>query len=95
MTKARESRPVGDQAAKTFSGGNAPSLSAEANKATAIALVAGVHVVVVETAEGRYRRRVYFNLPSAQRAADRAVMAGHSSHVILCQLMPVSGGESL
>ncbi|MEW1982605.1 hypothetical protein [Pseudarthrobacter oxydans] len=54
----------------------------------------GVHVVVVETAAGKYRRRVYFNLPGAQRAADRAIMSGHSAHVILCQLMPVSGGAA-
>ncbi|WAJ32217.1 hypothetical protein OUO20_13720 [Arthrobacter sp. FX8] len=54
-----------------------------------------MHVVVVETTQDRHRRRVYFNLPSAQRAADRAIMAGHPAHVILCQLMPVSGGESL
>jgi hypothetical protein len=61
----------------------------------AAALVTGVHVVVVETTAGRYRRRVYFNLPGAQRAADRAIMAGHSAHVILCRLMPVSGGAPL
>lgn len=91
MTGARESRPVGDQAAQTISGGYSPSISAGEDK-TAAALVTGVHVVVVETAAGRYRRRVYFNLPSAQRAADRAVMAGHSAHIILCQLMPVTGG---
>jgi hypothetical protein len=47
----------------------------------------------VESAAGKYRRRVYFNLPSAQRAADRAIMAGHSAHIILCQLMPVGGAS--
>ncbi|BCW76267.1 hypothetical protein [Arthrobacter sp. NicSoilB11] len=67
----------------------------QADNITATALVTGVHVVVVETPAGKYRRRVYFNLPSAQTAADRAAMAGHPAHVILCQLMPVSGGESL
>jgi hypothetical protein len=88
MTQTRESRPA-DQAAKAFSDKNVHSISADADKATATALVTGVHVVVVETTAGKYRRRVYFNLPSAQRAADRALMAGHSAHIILCQLMPV------
>ncbi|XAS63113.1 hypothetical protein VUN84_12445 [Micrococcaceae bacterium Sec5.8] len=49
---------------------------------------------MVETAAGHHRRRVYLALDSAQRAADRAIMAGHSAHVILCQLTPVSGGAS-
>lgn len=92
MTQARESRPVGDQAAQTISGGYSPSVSAGDGKISPAALVTGVHVVVVETAVGKYRRRVYFNLSSAQRAADRAIMAGHAADVILCKLMPVSGG---
>lgn len=93
MTQTRESRPAGNQAAEMFSGGNTPSLSAGLDR-TAAALVTGVHVVVVETTAGRYRRRVYFNLPGAQRAADRAAMAGHPAAVILCQLMPVTGGAA-
>lgn len=60
--------------------------------ATAAGLVNGVHVVVVETPKGTYRRRVYFNLPGAQQAADRAVMAGHPAHIVLCQLLPVTEG---
>lgn len=59
----------------------------------AIGLVAGVHVVVVDTSQGKYRRRAYFNLPNAQRAADRATMAGHSARIVLCQLVPVSGDD--
>jgi hypothetical protein len=93
MRQTRESRPADNQAAKTFSGGTNTSISAEADRTTASVLVTGVHVVVVETPAGKYRRRVYFNLPGAQRAADRAIMAGHSAHVILCQLIPVTGGE--
>lgn len=92
MMQTRENPLAGNQGAKTFSGGNSPSLAPEGGRTTATALVTGVHVVVVETAAGRYRRRVYFNLPGAQRAADRAIMAGHPAHVILCQLIPVSGG---
>lgn len=63
---------------------------------TAAALVTGVHVVIVETAAGKYRRRCYFNLPGAQKAADKAAMSGLSARVVLCQLIPVpSGGDAL
>jgi hypothetical protein len=93
MSPARESRPAGNQAAEMFSGGNAISLPATTDRTTAAALVTGVHVVVVETSGGKHRRRVYLTLNSAQLAADRAVMAGHSAHIILCQLTPVAGGE--
>jgi hypothetical protein len=95
MTQKRENPLAGNQGARTFSRGNTPSLTPKADETTATALVAGVHVVVVETVHGRHRRRVYFNLPSAQRAADRAIMAGHPANVILCQLMPVTGGADL
>lgn len=60
------------------------------------ALVTGVHVVIVETAAGKYRRRCFFSLAGAQKAADKAVMSGHSAQVVLCQLIPVpSGGDAL
>lgn len=58
-------------------------------------LLAGVYVAVIETrgehTPARYRRRVYFNLPSAQRAIDRATMAGLEASIVLCQLTPVEG----
>ncbi|MET3949691.1 hypothetical protein [Arthrobacter sp. UYEF36] len=60
----------------------------------AAAMLTGVHVVVVETPEGKYRRRVYFNLPGAQKAADRAIMAGHHAFVVLCQLVPVRPSDA-
>jgi hypothetical protein len=93
MRRARESRPAGNQAAENILRGTGSSISAEADK-IATALVTGVHVVVVETPAGKYRRRVYLSLDSAQRAADRAIMSGHPAHVVLCQLMPVTGGAS-
>lgn len=71
------------------------SISATIDQATANALVTGVHVVVVETAEGRYRRRVYMSLDSARKAADRANMSGHRSRLVLCQLIPASAGDAL
>ena len=61
---------------------------------SAAAVLTGVHVVVVDTPQGKHRRRVYFNLPGAQKAADRAIAAGHPAHVVLCQLVPVDGDAS-
>lgn len=62
----------------------------------AAALVDHVHVVVtsIETDDGtnRHRRHVYWNLPAANRAVDRASMAGKSAEMVLCRLVPVKGG---
>ena len=55
-------------------------------------LIEGIHVVVVEIEKPdniHYRRRTYFNLPSAQRAVDRATHRGQSASIILCKLTPV------
>lgn len=65
------------------------------------ALVAGCYVAVVQVrgkaVPPRYRRRVYWNLPSAQRAVDRAAMEGLDASVVLVQLVPttVAGGAHL
>lgn len=48
-------------------------------------------VAVVSTAGGRYTRRAYFNLPSAQRAVERAEARGAEARIVLCQLVPVGG----
>lgn len=60
-------------------------------------LVSGIYVAVVQIrgdhAPKRFRKRVYFNLPSAQRAIDRATMDGLEASIILCQLTPVSGAN--
>lgn len=93
MIQARENPLAGNQGAENISGGDTHSLAAALDKTTAAAQLTGVHVVVVEPQQGKYRRRVYFNLPGAQKAADRAIMAGHPAHVILCQLVPVAGGD--
>ena len=49
----------------------------------------GTFVVVVDLGGDRMKRRVYLNLPSAQRAADRAVERGHTARVVLCELAPL------
>ena len=50
----------------------------------------GAFVVVVTTAGGRYRRRVYLNLAAGEHAARRARQAGHDAHIMLCRLDPVA-----
>ena len=93
MTQAQEKAPGGES--KGLVNLADSSVPAADDKALAVYLLTGVHVVVVSTGHGKHRRRVYFNLPSAQRAADRAIMAGHPAQLILCQLVPVQGGEAL
>ncbi|MGP5608643.1 hypothetical protein [Arthrobacter rhombi] len=78
-----------------------PDTSSIADKSTSAvdhhALITGVYVAVVQVrgdhVPPRYRRRVMFNLPSAQRAVDRATMDGLDASVVLCQLAPVGGGD--
>jgi hypothetical protein len=90
----KEKRPLAGNQGAEISTSDFPSISESSDVNTATVLVTGVHVVVVTTSEGKYRRRTYFNLPSAQRAVDRATMAGHVANIILCQLIPVEGGEA-
>lgn len=61
------------------------------------ALIEGVHVVVVEVEKPdslHYKRRTYFNLPSAQRAVDRATERGQSAELILCKLVPAGEADA-
>ncbi|MGO2327632.1 hypothetical protein ACTXM3_18270 [Glutamicibacter arilaitensis] len=58
------------------------------------ALIDNIHVIIVEIDKPdsvHYRKRSYFNLPSAQRAVDRATERGQSAQLILCKLIPVGG----
>lgn len=58
-------------------------------------LVAGVFVLVVivpDDPEPRHRRRTFFSLKAAERAAARAVTRGHRAEVILCRLVPETYG---
>lgn len=57
--------------------------------------VDGAFVVLVRTSQGRYRRRVWLTLAPAERAAQKAIDAGHSATVILSELKPlyrITGG---
>lgn len=57
----------------------------------------GAFVVVVKVAGGKYRRRTFLTVASAQRAADNARALGHTATIYLSELRPlwrVVGGEA-
>lgn len=53
------------------------------------AAVAG-YAVLVETGEGRYRRRLFLTLASAERAVNRARERGRYAHLVLVTLTPTA-----
>lgn len=51
--------------------------------------VNGVFVIVVETTAGRHRSRCFLTAAAAEKAARRAVQAGHPAEVFLAELRPL------
>lgn len=49
----------------------------------------GAFAVVVRTAHGRYRRRVWLTLAPAERAVEKAIEAGHNAEIMIVELRPV------
>lgn len=47
------------------------------------------YVILVETAEGRQRRRLFYSLHSATRAVRRAQAKGLVARMVLCEVTPV------
>lgn len=81
-----ERRPQDAGAASTKSfGGDESSLPRPVDMLNGVFVVLVAHKVAGEL---RYRRRVFFNLPAAQRAQDRAVERGQAASVTLCRLTP-------
>lgn len=52
--------------------------------------IRGTFVVVVDTGNGRHRRRCYLTINAAQAAADRARDRGQAAAVVLSKLHPVA-----
>lgn len=96
MTTQKKMAPAANQDHSTNSISDS-SIADAPSGIDATAYVSGVYVAVVQIrgdhVPPRYRRRVVFNLPSAQRAVDRAHMEGLDASVVLCQLLPVGGGQ--
>ncbi|MGW9803847.1 hypothetical protein ACUW6W_001947 [Micrococcus sp. 093350064-1] len=86
MTDMKKGRPATDGAAPTTKLATPILLDPET-------MLEGVLVLVVahaEAGETRYRRRVFYTVAAAQRAADRAVERGHAASITLCRLAPVT-----
>ena len=49
----------------------------------------GAFVVVVKVTGGKYRRRTFLTVASAQRAADNARALGHAATIYLSELRPL------
>ncbi len=90
--KNDEGRPgQGDQSSSSYTNNSHDTTIQNAGHGGAQQQVRGTFVVVVESPVGRYRRRCYLSLASAERAADKAEAAGHLVEVLLCRLEPVVG----
>jgi hypothetical protein len=68
---------------------NTPSVPRPGGQVDPSSRLTGVYVLVLTIDEDHTRRRCYFNLPSAQRAADKAEQTGHAADIVLCALDPV------
>lgn len=90
MIQAKENRPGANGADSKNNLGDSPILAPEH-----AGLVHGVYVAVIQIRNTdtapRYRRRVFLNLPAANRAISRARMDGLDASIVLCQLTPVEG----
>lgn len=70
------------------------AVSAEHQLSELRARAAG-YAVLVENPSGKYRRRLFLTLASAQRAKDRATARGQYAAILLVRIVPVVGGEFL
>lgn len=89
---AHESRPGGGSEAAesvvaTHSQATAPAPLAHLTRADAARRLTDCYAVIV--AGKAVRKHLYFNLPAAQRAAERATARGAEAHLILVRLVPV------
>ncbi|MBB5785983.1 hypothetical protein [Jiangella mangrovi] len=55
-------------------------------------IVDGAYVVVCRSLDDRFKRRVYLNLPAAEKAAQRASERGVDVAIVLARLVPVRTG---
>lgn len=89
MTQDMKMTPAGNQSHSQNIQDDTSSLPAHAG------LVHGVFVAVIQIRgsdiEPRYRKRVYVNLPAANKAIARARMNDLDASIVLCELTPVNG----
>lgn len=93
MTPEKRSRPADNGTAKDHQGaGSTPIVAADTDDLT---YQGRALAVLVEDKNGKYRRRLYLSLRSAERAVQRAQARGRDARAILVRLEPVEGGEEL
>jgi hypothetical protein len=68
---------------------SAPSLIPTDSLDDIAAHVDGTFVVLVRVTGGKYRRRCFLTVASAERAARRAQAAGHNATIYLAELKPL------
>jgi len=96
VSQANEIRPGdGTEAEKDQQATRSDSSVAHLPQAADAAMIARAEAIVVLVADrrGRYRRRVFLTLASAQRACEQAAARGVDAQIVLCRLSPVEGGE--
>ena len=81
----RQSRPEANRAAKDVSDDTGTITLTDPQ-----ALAHG-HAVLVSTPSGRWSRRLYLSLHSADKAMQRAQDRGQVAHCVLVELVPVPG----
>lgn len=87
MTATQKAGPqteTGPHATRCF----VPESSDDQAKVRALEAAAG-YAVLVETGEGKYRRRLFLTLASAERAVDRARDRGKFAELVLVRVVPV------
>ena len=67
-----------------------PSTSNSTRNEQAVLNAAAGYAVLVETGEGRYRRRLFLTLASAERAVERARERGKYAYLVLVTLTPTA-----
>lgn len=95
MLPREQSRPAANGAA-TLDAGLADKRDSTVTPGTpAASYLTGALAVLVSTPHGRYRRRLYLSLSSAERFAERARDRGEDVHLVLVELHAVGlvGGE--
>lgn len=91
-TQERESRPAGNGTASQKLAGQAlqsVAAAADTNHEDAPAAVFFRNCYAVLVRGKSVRRHLYFNLPAAERAAQRATTRGHRAELVLVKLVPV------
>lgn len=93
MTLEKRSRPADNGTAKDHQGaGSTPIVAADRRE-----LIDRTRCLVVldQDKRGRYRRRVFLTVASAERAIAHAEARGVDAFAVLCRIEPVDGGDAL